>query len=148
MGAPQTGFVSHTTCASCTSLVSAKALEPFPLVSLLVIGFSSHVSGWQSYLGLGLSRSPIVYVSQLFYVNHLSQSLRFGSAGDRCYCLASLRRLSRYYADWLARTSSARFIVSSATVLLWRDLRLLSASVLGARWKRINSPYVCYWYDK
>ena len=65
VGAPQTGFVSHTTRASCTSLVSAKALEPSPLVSPLVIGLCSRISGWQSYLGLGLSRSPIVYVSLL-----------------------------------------------------------------------------------
>ena len=51
------------------SPVSVKALEPFPLVSPLVIGLRSCISGWQSYLGLGLSRSLIMYV---------------------CYCLAPL----------------------------------------------------------
>ena len=57
------------TRALCTSLVFVKALEPFPLVSPLVIGLRSCISGWQSYLGLGLSRSLIMYV---------------------CYCLAPL----------------------------------------------------------
>ena len=60
VGALRTGFVSHMTRASCMSLVSAKALEPSPLVSLLVIGLCSRVSGWQSYLVLGVSRSVIV----------------------------------------------------------------------------------------
>ena len=91
VGAPQTGFVSPTMRASCTSLVSAKALEPSRLVSPLVIGLLSRVSGWQSYLGLGLSRSRIVYISLLSRITHPSQSLRFGSAGDRCYCSVLLR---------------------------------------------------------
>ena len=99
VGAPRTGFVSPTMRASCTSLVSVKALEPFPLISPLVTGLLSHVSGWQSYLGLGLSRSLIVYVWLLFCIAHSSQSLHFGSAGDRQYCLALPRRLSLYCAD-------------------------------------------------
>jgi len=58
VGAPQSGSVSHTTCALCTSHASVKALEPSPLVSPLVIGSCSRVSGWQSYSGLGRPRSP------------------------------------------------------------------------------------------
>ena len=50
--------------ALCTSPVSAKALEPFPLISPLVIGLVSRISGWQSYLGLGLSRSLILCTSR------------------------------------------------------------------------------------
>ena len=99
-GAPRTGFVSRTTRASCTSHVSVKALEPSPLVSLLVIGLCSRVSGWQSYLSLGLSRSPIVYASLLSRLSPTSPSpCALGQQVIVYYCLASPRRLSLYCAD-------------------------------------------------
>ena len=132
VGVPQSGSVSHTTRASCTSLVSAKALEPFPLVSLLVIGLCSRVSGWQSYLGLGLSRSLIVYVSLLSRIPTPPSPCALGQQVIVAIVLRRHGDCLDNYADWLACTPLTRHLYCLRIRIVSRGL--VSIFDIGTRY--------------